>query len=321
MHNIHGGDDMEGDEDDMDENEHAHDDKMDIRNLRKRSRQFMCDDGDMSDAEHDDHIDNDDDLEDDGDGPENLCIKNQRDSGSNTVSGTGAKLNKDNNTSSSSKNCSSNNNNRIGLSLKDIRHLNRPQSHLSRPSLFGAFPAHLPLPQSQQHQSHHLHQSNKDEHSQSQRANEHMQNQSEHSRQSQPHQMVGGTIGSQTHNSQSFLEQRAENLKREAIESRLENENAYMDQVDLQLAAAAAAAYHNATGLHHPNSRHPDAENNLHKEFPPSSPMSLQNHFNPREGPHPPSPLQFPGMSSALTLTPPHHSKFANFSLFFYCLF
>lgn len=38
--------------------------------------------------------------------------------------------------------------------------------------------------------------------------------------------------------------------------------------------------------------------------------MSLQSHFNPREGPpHPPSPLQFPGMSSALTLTPPHHSK------------
>lgn len=46
-------------------------------------------------------------------------------------------------------------------------------------------------------------------------------------------------------------------------------------------------------------------------EFTPSSPMSLQSHFNPREGPpHPPSPLQFPGMSSALALTPPHHSKY-----------
>lgn len=77
------------------------------------------------------------------------------------------------------------------------------------------------------------------------------------------------------------------------------------------VAAAAAAHHHNAVGLHHPNSRHHDLENNLHKEFTPSSPMNLQAHFNPREGPpHPPSPLQFPGMSSALTLTPPHHSEF-----------
>lgn len=56
-------------------------------------------------------------------------------------------------------------------------------------------------------------------------------------------------------------------MKREALEARLENENAYMEQVDLTLAAAAAAAahHHNATGLHHPNSRHHDLENNLHK--------------------------------------------------------
>lgn len=69
------------------------------------------------------------------------------------------------------------------------------------------------------------------------------------------------------HNSQSFLESHSKNMKREALESRLENENAYMDQVDLTLAAAAAAAahHHNATGLHHPNSRHHDLENNLHK--------------------------------------------------------
>lgn len=41
----------------------------------------------------------------------------------------------------------------------------------------------------------------------------------------------------------------------------------------------------------------------------PSSPMSLQSHFIPREGPpHPPSPLQFPGMSSTMGITPPHHS-------------
>ncbi|XP_002092939.3 protein jim lovell [Drosophila yakuba] len=43
------------------------------------------------------------------------------------------------------------------------------------------------------------------------------------------------------------------------------------------------------------------------KEFGPASPMSLQGPFNAPDGPpHPPSPLPFPGMSSAMTLTPPH---------------
>lgn len=52
-------------------------------------------------------------------------------------------------------------------------------------------------------------------------------------------------------------------------------------------------------------------------DFTPSSPMSLQSHFNQREGPpHPPSPLQFPGMASAMTLTPPHHSEIIFFIFF-----
>ncbi|XP_034652617.1 protein jim lovell [Drosophila subobscura] len=45
------------------------------------------------------------------------------------------------------------------------------------------------------------------------------------------------------------------------------------------------------------------------KEFGPSSPMSLPGHFSQQDGhphTHPPSPLPFPGMSSAMTLTPPH---------------
>lgn len=71
------------------------------------------------------------------------------------------------------------------------------------------------------------------------------------------------------HNSQTFLESQSETMKREALESRLENENAYIDHMDLSLAAAAAAAaaahHHNAAGLHHPNSRHHEMENNLHK--------------------------------------------------------
>lgn len=71
------------------------------------------------------------------------------------------------------------------------------------------------------------------------------------------------------HNSQAFMDAQAEHMKREALESRLESENAYIDQMDLSLAAAAAAAaaahHHGAAGLHHPNSRHNEMENNLHK--------------------------------------------------------
>ncbi|XP_037941582.1 protein jim lovell-like [Teleopsis dalmanni] len=56
-----------------------------------------------------------------------------------------------------------------------------------------------------------------------------------------------------------------------------------------------------------PHERLEESMNRLSKEFTPSSPMSLPTHFNPPDGPpHPPSPLPFPGMSSALALTPPH---------------
>lgn len=125
--------------------------------------------------------------------------------------------------------------------------MNRPPSHLSRQSLFPGFP----VPHHNQHP--------KSEHSTSSRQEQlHKQDQQ---RQSQMQQA--------SHNSQAFLEAQSANMKREALESRLDNENAYMDQVDLTLAAAAAAAaaahHHNAAGLHHPNSRHHEMENNLHK--------------------------------------------------------
>lgn len=111
------------------------------------------------------------------------------------------------------------------------------------------------------------------------------------------------------HNANSLVQ--SENMKRESIEGRLDGENPFLDQMDLTL----AAHHHN---MQMQNARH-EIENNMHKEYTPSSPMSLPSHFNPRDGlPHPPSPLQFPGMPSALTLTPPHHSKFSNFFLKFH---
>lgn len=101
-------DDMEQDEDlEEDEQDDEHDDKLSMegRKLRKRTHQpFFCeDDGDSSSPENDDDLD-------DADGPENLCIKNTRDSNSDGVSNNNN--NKDNNPSG---NNNSNNNNRIGL--------------------------------------------------------------------------------------------------------------------------------------------------------------------------------------------------------------
>lgn len=106
-HNMRVVDDMEADDDmEEDEPDDEHDDKMlDGRKLRKRLHQpFFCeDDGESSGAEHEDDAD-------DADGPENLCIKNNRGSHSDGVSNNNN--NKDNNSSSNSN---SNNHNRIGL--------------------------------------------------------------------------------------------------------------------------------------------------------------------------------------------------------------
>lgn len=97
-------------DDDIDEDEHEHEDEHDEklledgRKLRSRSRPFFCDDdGDSSAPENDDDLD-------DAEGPENLCIKNTRDSNNDSVSNNNN--NKDNNSPSNSN---SNNNNRIGL--------------------------------------------------------------------------------------------------------------------------------------------------------------------------------------------------------------
>lgn len=132
------------------------------------------------------------------------------------------------------------------IALKDIRHLNRPPSHLSRQGLFPGFAVH------------HHNQHAKNEHHLTSSRQEQMQ------KSDQQRQLQQGP-----HNSQAFLDSQSENMKREALESRLDSENAYMDQVDLSLAAAAAAAaaahHHNAAGLHHPNSRHHEMENNMHK--------------------------------------------------------
>lgn len=89
---------------------------------------------DNNDNEHDDNDDSDhEDNEklidnDSGDGPENLCIKSSINNNSETISNNNNSSNKNSNNDDLTTPTSSNNHNnkRIGLSLKDIRHLNRP---------------------------------------------------------------------------------------------------------------------------------------------------------------------------------------------------
>lgn len=246
-------------------------------------------DEDMDNDNDDDHEHDVDEEPDDeriiepdiSEGPQNLCTKNplnnnnsenlsNNNSNSNVVTNnennktntgnSAANNNSSNVAGSSNSNCGSNNNNRIVLSLKDIRHLNRPSAGLCRP----------PHPLSS-------------------------------SSQNMPTDFsAAAAASSNSSNHSAFLH--AENLKREAIEASLENEVAFMEQMDLSM----NHHHHNMQQLQ--NARH--EMENMHKDFTPSSPMSLPSHFHPRDGPpHPPSPLPFPGLPSALTLTPPHHSE------------
>lgn len=121
VHDMRMDDDIEQD-DDLEDEEHdgeldgklsaLEDDRRKLLQLREHGVHrppFFCDDMD-DDGESSVADEHDDDL-DDADGPENLCIKNTRDSNSDGVSNNNN--NKDNNTSSNNSN--SNNNNRIGL--------------------------------------------------------------------------------------------------------------------------------------------------------------------------------------------------------------
>lgn len=137
VHDMH-VDDMEQDEDELDEEDNDDDRKMPLdarESLRKKAQNYLCDEENVSSPE------DEEDVEEDCDGPENLCMKNNRNSNNDDVSNN--KIDKEPNTKSNN-----NNNIRRGLSLKDIRHLNRP-SHC-RQSLFSGFPTH--------------HHSSKDEH-------------------------------------------------------------------------------------------------------------------------------------------------------------
>lgn len=296
-------DDELGDEEEDDDDDIGH--EMDDNDMERG--------GDDNDDAHEANMQmSDGQLEDteDGEGPENLCIKN-------TINNNSESLCDNNKRTGGSVHGGAGTNfgggagNRIALSLKDIRLLNRPPSNC-RQNPFPGSNAHIDYAvaaAAAAAQQHHFEQQQQRE-----LRDQRDQRGRERDREREP-AMQQPTQGS---TSNAFLQHQSEHMKREALEARLESESPYLDHMDLSLAAAAAAAHHqhSAGSAHHPNARHHDIENSLHKDFTPSSPMSLPSHFNPREGPpHPPSPLQFPGISSALTLTPPHHSKYSTPSL------
>lgn len=370
-----GGD--EDDDDDDDENEDNDDEPDDIdANGHGASHRNPLMDMDEPDDQDDHEPDNDDDAEneqedndhdndaiepddshfddnDSRDGPENLCIKNAMNNNSEIISNNNNNNNKNKSSgNSNSSNTNSNADNRVALSLKDIRHLNRPSmqcrqnpfspsgSHLDFAAAAAAAAAAHHHQQQLEHQQRHQQEHEQKQQHQHQREREHREHRDhrehreqreqrehrehrEHRRErnrerdrDRDHSQHQKHMPDSLNNHPAFLPHPSDDLKREAME-RLESESPYMDHIDLSLAAAAAAAaaahhHHNASGnMHHPNSRPHDMENSRHKEFTPSSPMSLPSHFNPREGPqHPPSPLQFPGMPPGLGLTPPHPSKY-----------
>lgn len=199
-------------------------------------------------------------------GPENLCTKG---TSSNAIN------NNNNNTDHNE-----NNNHRVVLSLKDIRHLNRPIG-TSRNDPHHDDANAVGLPTDNNHSCRPPH----------------------------PNHMDFPHPGHPTFNMQHGANGNGGNsgsgsaLKRESFEARMGNDSPYLDHMDLTL----AAAHHHHQSMMQNQRMHMDAmEREMHKEFTPSSPMSLPSHFNPHDGPpHPPSPLPFPGMS----LASPHHSE------------
>lgn len=205
--------------------------------------------------------------------PENLCTKGINGS-SNTINNNNIAEHNDNN-------------NRIVLSLKDIRHLNRPMG-ASRSDPHDEAIAAIAAADINHSCRPHIN---------------HMEFPHPNHPAFLQHGPSSGNIGGPNGNGGSGGGGGSSSLKRESFEARMGNESPFLEHMDMTL---AAAHHHHQSMMQ--SRMHMDAmEREMHKDFTPSSPMSLPSHFNPHDGPpHPPSPLPFPGMS----LTSPHHSKF-----------
>lgn len=251
------------------------------------------------------------------DGPEDLCTtkKDQNDmNASHSVHDTdNSRTNNNNN-----NNKLNNNNNRIVLSLKDIRQLNKPSSSSTPNSSNNMHPfataslrdlrldrAVSTAAENQckmdalEAQMHAAAAAAAVAAANGENPFQHMEHQMDLS-------LAAAAAAAAVSHQQS--RERDQALQREQRELQ-EQHNAYANSILGQMGMSSMQPFGGpgGPGGPAPHERLEESMNRLSKEFSPSSPMSLPTHFNPPDGPpHPPSPLPFPGMSSALTLTPPH---------------
>lgn len=246
-------------------------------------------------------------------GPEDLCTtKKDADALQHHSDNEGSPSNNNNN------NSKLNNNNRIVLSLKDIRQLNKPSSS-STPNSANPFTAanlrDLRLDRASAENQCKMEAIEAHMHAAAAAAAAAAasgENPFQHIEHQMDLSLAAAAAAAAVSQQQS--RERDHALQREQQRELQQQHNAYANSLLGQMGlppgmpgfgGSAGAAPGSAERSAH--ERLEESMNRLSKEFTPSSPMSLPSHFNPPDGPpHPPSPLPFPGMSSALTLTPPH---------------
>ncbi|XP_036230907.2 protein jim lovell isoform X1 [Bactrocera oleae] len=248
------------------------------------------------------------------DGPEDLCTTKKA---QNTVNGSHSASDADSSPTNNNNNNNNklNNNNRIVLSLKDIRQLNKPSSSSTPNSSNNMHPfataslrdlrldrAVSSAAENQckmdalEAQMHAAAAAAAVAAANGENPFQHMEHQMDLS-------LAAAAAAAAVSHQQS--RERDQALQREQRELQ-EQHNAYANSILGQMGMSGMPPF-GGPGGPAPHERLEESMNRLSKEFAPSSPMSLPTHFNPPDGPpHPPSPLPFPGMSSALTLTPPH---------------
>ncbi|XP_013100272.2 protein jim lovell [Stomoxys calcitrans] len=254
------------------------------------------------------------------DGPEDLCTtkKDNDTSGHHSASDNEDSPNNNNNNNSSKLN----NNNRIVLSLKDIRQLNKPTASTPNSSANSMNPFSTASLRDLRLDRNSMENQCKMEALEAQMqaaaacaaaAAANGENPFQHMEHQMDLSLAAAAAAAAVSHQQS--RERDQALHREQQREMQQQHNAYANSILGQMGMPGMPPFCGGPGA--PPSGGPggpsaherleESMNRLSKEFTPTSPMSLPPHYNPQDGPpHPPSPLPFPGMSSALALTPPH---------------
>ncbi|XP_053966639.1 protein jim lovell isoform X1 [Anastrepha ludens] len=246
-------------------------------------------------------------------GPEDLCTTKKD---QNSISGSHSNNDTDGSSANNNNNSNKvNNNNRIVLSLKDIRQLNKPSSSSTPNSSNNMHPfataslrdlridravsaaaenqCKMDALEAQMHAAA----------AAAAAAAANGENPFQHMEHQMDLSIAAAAAAAAVSHQQS--RERDQAMQREQREFQ-EQHNAYANSILGQMGMPGIPPF-GPPGGPIPHERLEESMNRLSKEFTPTSPMSLPTHFNPPDGqPHPRSPLPFPGMSSALALTPPH---------------